>query len=90
MGLGIELRQLEGPHAVDDSQASRLLTAGQRTDAELIRRFQADELDAFEAFFERYRGLIHRTAYGLTGDAGAAEEAKEVDPRQTRRPPTVD
>ena len=72
--LGIELGQLEEPHVVDDSQASRLLAAGRPTDAELIRRLQADELDAFEAFFERYRGLIHRTAYGLTGDAGAAEE----------------
>jgi RNA polymerase sigma-70 factor (ECF subfamily) len=72
--LGIELGQLEEPHVVDDSQASRLLGAGRPTDAELIRRLQADELDAFEAFFERYRGLIHRTAYGLTGDAGAAEE----------------
>ena len=72
--LGIELGQLEEPHVVDDSRASRLLAAGRPTDAELIRRLQADELDAFEAFFERYRGLIHRTAYGLTGDAGAAEE----------------
>jgi len=43
-------------------------------DAELIRRIQRDDLDAFESFFERYRGLIHRTAYGLTGDIQAAEE----------------
>jgi RNA polymerase sigma-70 factor (ECF subfamily) len=71
---GIELGQLEEPNVVDDPEASRLLAAGRPTDGELIRRFQADELDAFEAFFERYRGLIHRTAYGLTGDAGAAEE----------------
>jgi RNA polymerase sigma-70 factor (ECF subfamily) len=35
---------------------------------------QADELDAFEAFFARYRTPIYRTAYGLTGDASAAEE----------------
>ena len=41
---------------------------------ELLRRMQADELDAFEAFFERYRTPIYRTAYALTGDRGAAEE----------------
>jgi RNA polymerase sigma-70 factor (ECF subfamily) len=35
---------------------------------------QADELDAFEAFFARYRTPIYRTAYGLTGDSSAAEE----------------
>ncbi len=44
------------------------------TDAELLRRVQADELDAFEEFFARYRSLIYRTAYGLTGDRQAAEE----------------
>jgi RNA polymerase sigma-70 factor (ECF subfamily) len=35
---------------------------------------QADDLDAFEAFFARHRALIFRTAYGLTGDQHAAEE----------------
>ena len=40
----------------------------------MIRRIRADELDAFEAFFERHRSLIFRTAYGLTGDRTAAEE----------------
>jgi len=35
---------------------------------------QADDLAAFEAFFERYRSAIYRTAYGLTGDPQAAEE----------------
>jgi RNA polymerase sigma-70 factor (ECF subfamily) len=35
---------------------------------------QADELDAFEAFFMRYRTPIYRTAYGLTGDPHVAEE----------------
>lgn len=59
---------------MDDSQASEPLTAGRLADAALLRRVQADDLDAFEAFFERYRGLIHRTAYGLTGDVQAAEE----------------
>lgn len=41
---------------------------------DLILQFQQDDLGAFEAFFERYRALIHRTAYGLTGDRQAAEE----------------
>ncbi len=35
---------------------------------------QADDLDAFGALFERHRGPIFRTAYGLTGDRCAAEE----------------
>ena len=35
---------------------------------------QADDLDAFEAFFARHRGLIERTAYALIGDRQAAEE----------------
>ena len=43
-------------------------------DAELLRRVQADDLDAFEQFFARYRTPIYRTAYGLTGDRQAAEE----------------
>jgi RNA polymerase sigma-70 factor, ECF subfamily len=43
-------------------------------DAELLQRVQADDLDAFEEFFARYRSSIYRTAYGLTGDRQAAEE----------------
>ena len=43
-------------------------------DAELLARVQADDLDAFEEFFARYRASIYRTAYGLTGDRQAAEE----------------
>ena len=35
---------------------------------------KADDLDAFEAFFNRHRTLIYRTAYGLTGDPSVAEE----------------
>jgi RNA polymerase sigma-70 factor (ECF subfamily) len=35
---------------------------------------QADDLDAFEAFFARHRTLIYRTAYGMTGDPQSAEE----------------
>ena len=59
---------------MDDSRAPGPRTAARLADAALLRRVQADDLDAFEAFFERYRGLIHRTAYGLTGDVQAAEE----------------
>ena len=44
------------------------------TDAELVVGLQAGELLAFEALFDRHRGLVRRTALGLTGDAGAAEE----------------
>ena len=47
---------------------------GRDPDAELVRRMQADDLAAFERFFERYRTPIYRTAYGLTGDRHAAEE----------------
>lgn len=43
-------------------------------DEDLIRRMQADDLDAFEVFFLRHRSSIYRTAYGLTGDPQAAEE----------------
>jgi RNA polymerase sigma-70 factor (ECF subfamily) len=61
-------------------------------DAELLRRVQADDLDAFEEFFARYRNPIYRTAYGLTGDRHAAEEilqdtfARAYRHRQTFRP----
>lgn len=48
--------------------------AGQASDPDLVRRIQADDLDAFETLFERYRAPIYRTAYGLTGELGAAEE----------------
>jgi RNA polymerase sigma-70 factor (ECF subfamily) len=44
------------------------------SDTELIERIQAGDLDAFEAFFDRHRMLIFRTAFGLTGDRHAAEE----------------
>ncbi len=45
-----------------------------RADAELLRRVQADDLDAFGEFFARYRSPIYRTAYGLTADPQVAEE----------------
>jgi RNA polymerase sigma-70 factor (ECF subfamily) len=53
---------------------SRVDAAEHSPDGELIRRMQADDLDAFERFFARHRNVIYRTAYGLTGDRQAAEE----------------
>src|SRR5688572_14739566 len=44
------------------------------SDRELLQAVQADDLDAFEAFYYRYRTPIFRTAYSLTGDRQAAEE----------------
>jgi RNA polymerase sigma-70 factor (ECF subfamily) len=44
------------------------------TDRDLLRRMQADDLDAFEVFFRRHRPLIERTAHALTGDPNVAEE----------------
>jgi len=51
--------------------------AGRRADpaeVALLRRIREDDLDAFEAFFERYRGPIFATAYALLGERQAAEE----------------
>lgn len=64
------------PDSLTSDAATELqpATTGAGADRELILRFQRDDLDAFEAFFERYRALIFRTAYGLTGDRQAAEE----------------
>jgi RNA polymerase sigma-70 factor (ECF subfamily) len=51
---------------------------------------QADELDAFEEFFARYRTPIYRTAYGLTGDPQAAEEVlQDTFARAYRRRSTL-
>lgn len=44
------------------------------SDHELLLQIQSDDLGAFESFFDRYRRLIYRTAYGLTGDRQVAEE----------------
>lgn len=49
-------------------------SVGRSPDIELVRRMQADDLDAFETFFARHRTAIYRTAYGLSGDPQAAEE----------------
>jgi RNA polymerase sigma-70 factor (ECF subfamily) len=40
----------------------------------LLRRIRSDDLDAFEAFFTRYRGPVYATAYAVLGDRQAAEE----------------
>ena len=55
---------------VEDPQRRRI----RAEEAALLRRMQSDDIDAFEAFFRRYRTPIYRTAYGLTGDPQAAEE----------------
>ncbi len=43
-------------------------------DTELILRIQKGDLDAFESLFNKYRGLIFRTALAITHDSGTAEE----------------
>jgi RNA polymerase sigma-70 factor (ECF subfamily) len=58
----------------NDAAGGATSRTSQDLDAELLRRVQADDLDAFEEFFSRYRASIYRTAYGLTGDRQAAEE----------------
>ncbi|GIW20348.1 MAG: hypothetical protein KatS3mg065_0644 [Chloroflexota bacterium] len=45
------------------------------SDAELVDRMAADDLEAFELLFERHRAFVYRTALGLLGDPQAAEEA---------------
>ena len=61
------------PITIDDP-ATHPAALSRSTDTELLRRIQADDLDAFEAFFYRHRTLIYRTAYGLTRDSTVAEE----------------
>ena len=58
----------------NDAAGGATSRTSQDLDAELLRRVQADDLDAFEEFFARYRASIYRTAYGLTGDRQVAEE----------------
>jgi len=41
-------------------------------EAALLRRIREDDLDGFEAFFERYRGPVFATAYALLGERQAA------------------
>lgn len=65
---------MHGDRTTDDAAGGAESEAIRRPDAALVRRVQADDLDAFEEFFARYRNPIYRTAYGLTGDRQAAEE----------------
>ncbi len=58
----------------DDKRGLQADPSRPPSDAELLRRIQAEDLDAFEVFFERHRSIVFRTAYGLLGDRGAAEE----------------
>lgn len=58
----------------DDKRGLAADPSSPPSDAELLQRIQADDLDAFEIFFERHRAVVFRTAYGLLGDRGAAEE----------------
>ncbi len=43
-------------------------------DAGLLRRIKTGDLDAYEAFFERHRAAVYRTALAITGDSQLAEE----------------
>ena len=70
---GNDRTRVGDPATNDDAGADTPLSA-RCSDEELLRRMQADDLDAFEQFFVRYRTPIYRTAYGLTGDRQAAEE----------------
>ena len=77
---------------ITNNEVGAAQPGGRTSDADLLRRMQADELDAFEEFFARYRTPIYRTAYGLTGDPHAAEEilqdtfARAYHRRSTLRP----
>jgi RNA polymerase sigma-70 factor (ECF subfamily) len=62
---------------IDDAGLSPVAARNEyaaHSDLELVRLLQADDLDAFEALFNRHRVFIYRTAYGLTGDRDVAEE----------------
>lgn len=66
------------PCAVDDEEAATTSEQPARRidpqEEELLRRIRADDLDAFEAFFARYRGSVFAAAYAVLGDRHAAEE----------------
>jgi RNA polymerase sigma-70 factor (ECF subfamily) len=59
---------------MDDQRGLAAAPLSPPSDAELLRRIQTDDLDAFELFFERYRRNVYRTSFGLLGDRCAAEE----------------
>ena len=43
-------------------------------DSELVPRIQRGDLAAFEALYEKYKGLVYRTALAITRDQSAAED----------------
>jgi RNA polymerase sigma factor (sigma-70 family) len=47
-------------------------------DAEWVQRAQRGDVDAYEELVRRYQGIAHRTAYLITGDAAAAEDAAQT------------
>jgi RNA polymerase sigma-70 factor (ECF subfamily) len=71
---GVALHQPDGRRTITHHPDAEPPLARVPSDRDLLERIQADDLDAFEALFARYRSPIYRTAYGLTGDAQAAEE----------------
>lgn len=42
-----------------------------------IRRMRDGDVEAFEAIFREYEGMVYRTAFFLTGDAEAAADAMQ-------------
>src|SRR3954454_17556470 len=64
----------EEPHTTTEPSTNGSEARRPSTDADLVRRLQADGLGAFDPFFDRFRGPIFRAAYAITGDAHIAEE----------------
>jgi RNA polymerase sigma factor (sigma-70 family) len=46
-------------------------------EAESVERAQRGDVDAYEGLVRRYQSIAHRTAYLITGDAAAAEDAAQ-------------
>jgi RNA polymerase sigma factor (sigma-70 family) len=46
-------------------------------DAEWVERAQRGDVDAYEELVRRYQAIAHRTAYLITGEAAAAEDAAQ-------------
>lgn len=59
----------------DEPELQRDLDAGEDSDAELLRRVAAGDLDAFECLHRRYVGSVYGLALGRLGDRGGAEHA---------------
>jgi RNA polymerase sigma-70 factor (ECF subfamily) len=50
------------------------LSAQAQADGALVRRVQNGDMAAFEELFNKYKGVIYRTALAITRDPGIAEE----------------